>query len=131
MAVCAGATAASVNGGPRFSRVTLTSWPPFGGSEMWPSTATLPTNQLFLVIIRTFTPLAGAGAGSASTWMSSKGARSVQPLDGRVHVRQPQRFAFLERDNVSQFRGRQRLFRRDEPNIGDRLPFIRRRLRPT
>jgi hypothetical protein len=49
------------------------------------------------------------------------GARGIQPLDGRVYVRQPQRCALLERDNVSQFRGRQRLFRRDELNIGDRL----------
>jgi hypothetical protein len=59
-----------------------------------------------------------------------EGARGIQPLDGRVHVRQPQGRALLQRDNVSQLRGGQRLLRRDVLNIGNGLPFVLRRLRP-
>ena len=57
-------------------------------------------------------------------------ASGIQPLDGRMHIRQPQGRSLLQRDNVSQFRGGQRLLRRIVLNTGDGLPFVLRRLRP-
>ena len=128
MAVCAGATSASVNGCPRFSRVTFTSWPALGGSDIRPSIATLPTNQLFLVMIRTVTPLRG---GLAIHLDVIECAGGIKAFDGRVHICEPQRRAYLKGNGFSQFRGGQRLLRRHELNIGNKLPFVPRRLRPS